>query len=213
MDDGTRTHDDWNHNPGLYQLSYTHHKTVKNCSLPVLKIGAPDRNRTCNRRLRRPVLYPVELRAPILHEQVSRSAPLKMVGVERFELPTSCSQSRRATRLRYTPITLCLFRASPYPAKLCDDTCCFRKGQLSCPCYFQLHSFPFGHPEVQPSPASPWCWWGTILHRKLTSVTNARPAMKPVFLRVPIAVTTLLETRSSQQKSCMMDMTTSCGAR
>jgi hypothetical protein len=23
--------------------------------------------------------------------------------VERFELPTSCSQSRRATRLRYTP--------------------------------------------------------------------------------------------------------------
>ncbi len=30
----------------------------------------------------------------------------KMVGVERFELPTSCSQSRRATRLRYTPTTL-----------------------------------------------------------------------------------------------------------
>ena len=27
----------------------------------------------------------------------------KMVGVKRFELPTSCSQSRRATRLRYTP--------------------------------------------------------------------------------------------------------------
>ena len=31
--------------------------------------------------------------------------PIKMVGVERFELPTSCSQSRRATRLRYTPNT------------------------------------------------------------------------------------------------------------
>jgi hypothetical protein len=29
-----------------------------------------------------------------------------MVGVERFELPTSCSQSRRATRLRYTPMKL-----------------------------------------------------------------------------------------------------------
>ena len=25
MDDGTRTHDDRNHNPGLYQLSYIHH--------------------------------------------------------------------------------------------------------------------------------------------------------------------------------------------
>ena len=28
------------------------------------EIGAPGRNRTCNRRLRRPVLYPIELRAP-----------------------------------------------------------------------------------------------------------------------------------------------------
>ena len=27
-----------------------------------------------------------------------------MVGVEGFEPPTSCSQSRRATRLRYTPV-------------------------------------------------------------------------------------------------------------
>ena len=25
MDDGTRTHDDRIHNPGLYQLSYAHH--------------------------------------------------------------------------------------------------------------------------------------------------------------------------------------------
>ena len=23
--DGVRTHDNWNHNPGLYQLSYSHH--------------------------------------------------------------------------------------------------------------------------------------------------------------------------------------------
>ena len=28
VDDGTRTHDDWNHNPGLYQLSYTHHYSI-----------------------------------------------------------------------------------------------------------------------------------------------------------------------------------------
>ena len=25
VDDGARTHDDRNHNPGLYQLSYAHH--------------------------------------------------------------------------------------------------------------------------------------------------------------------------------------------
>ena len=29
----------------------------------------------------------------------------KLVGVEGFEPPTSCSQSRRATKLRYTPTT------------------------------------------------------------------------------------------------------------
>jgi hypothetical protein len=28
---------------------------------------------------------------------------IKVVGVEGFEPPTSCSQSRRATKLRYTP--------------------------------------------------------------------------------------------------------------
>ena len=58
----------------------------------------PDRNRTCNPRLRRPVLYPVELRAD---RRGHRGQAL--VGVERFELPTSCSQSKRATGLRYTP--------------------------------------------------------------------------------------------------------------
>ena len=26
--DGTRTHDNRNHNPGLYQLSYSHHRTA-----------------------------------------------------------------------------------------------------------------------------------------------------------------------------------------
>jgi hypothetical protein len=51
--DGARTHDNWNHNPGLYQLSYSHH----------IKIGLPDRNRTCNPQFRKLVLYPVELRA------------------------------------------------------------------------------------------------------------------------------------------------------
>ena len=28
VDDGTRTHDDRNHNPGLYQLSYAHHNCI-----------------------------------------------------------------------------------------------------------------------------------------------------------------------------------------
>ena len=34
----------------------------------------------------------------------ARSKGKKLVGVDGFEPPTSCSQSRRATGLRYTPI-------------------------------------------------------------------------------------------------------------
>ncbi len=45
------------------------------------------------------MLYPDELRA---HQKPTLPRN-NLVGVERFELPTSCSQSRRATRLRYTP--------------------------------------------------------------------------------------------------------------
>ena len=57
--DGARTHDNWNHNPGLYQLSYSHHRDL-------IKYGLPDRNRTCNPQLRRLVLYPIELRADLV---------------------------------------------------------------------------------------------------------------------------------------------------
>ncbi len=84
--DGARTHDNRNHNPGLYQLSYGHHsclyrgtnypakpraapvtqpQRVTQAGLSKTKTGAPDRTRTCNLRLRRPLLYPVELRAPV----------------------------------------------------------------------------------------------------------------------------------------------------
>src|SRR2546428_6643843 len=67
--DGTRTHDNRNHNPGLYQLSYSHHccgtrRTNSYAIAPsIIQSGAPDRTRTCYPRLRRPVLYPLELRA------------------------------------------------------------------------------------------------------------------------------------------------------
>jgi hypothetical protein len=37
------------------------------------------------------------------HQDLSTDDDLKLVGVERFELPTHCSQSSCATRLRYTP--------------------------------------------------------------------------------------------------------------
>lgn len=28
VSDGNRTHDNWNHNPGLYRLSYAHHDKI-----------------------------------------------------------------------------------------------------------------------------------------------------------------------------------------
>ena len=60
--------------------------------------GMPGRNRTRNHLLRRQVLYPLSYG----HTKVRRGASL-LVGVRGFEPPTSCSQSRRATGLRYTP--------------------------------------------------------------------------------------------------------------
>ena len=59
MDDGIRTHDDRDHNPGLYQLSYAHHNfpnfTVKPDPVHnIVGFGAPGRTRTCNPRLSLP---------------------------------------------------------------------------------------------------------------------------------------------------------------
>ncbi len=87
--------------------------------------GAPGRIRTCYPRLRRPMLYPDELRAhawmppsPARRRRAAHGASfacierrhrgsvngIEVVGVEGFEPPTSSSQSWRATRLRYTPL-------------------------------------------------------------------------------------------------------------
>ena len=113
MSEGDRTLDNWSHNPVLYRLSYTHHKsghilakrdTLVNGNLPGFPEsmnGAPGRARTPDPRLRRPLLYPAELLAPV-------------VGARGFEPPTPCSQGRCATRLRYAPTrTSCL--AWPFP--------------------------------------------------------------------------------------------------
>ena len=52
------------------------------------------------RGLGRPLLYPAELRA---HFEVMAGRDAMLVGAEGFEPPTSCSQSRCATRLRHAP--------------------------------------------------------------------------------------------------------------
>ena len=65
VNDGIRTHDNRDHNPGLYQLSYAHHNIYIEYLNDKSWAGAPGRIRTCYPRLRRPMLYPDELRALI----------------------------------------------------------------------------------------------------------------------------------------------------
>ena len=64
-------------------------------------IGVTDGARTHDNRSHSPGLYQLSYSH---HEDPTENIAKKLVGVERFELPTSCSQSKRATRLRYTPI-------------------------------------------------------------------------------------------------------------
>ena len=62
------------------------------------EFGLSGGDRTPDPQLRRLMLYPTELPAV-----EAKPKTVNLVGVERFELPTLCSQSRCATRLRYTP--------------------------------------------------------------------------------------------------------------
>ena len=81
------------------------------CSVQ-LSYGRPDREDTCTparafmqqtrlSRCRAACACPKRTRAANSRATAKRS---RLVGVERFELPTSCSQSRCAARLRHTPL-------------------------------------------------------------------------------------------------------------
>ena len=65
--------------------------------------NTPGRTRTCDPRLRRPVLYPAELRAGRAVGPGAGSRRKHLVGARGFEPPTPCAQGRCATRLRYAP--------------------------------------------------------------------------------------------------------------
>ena len=91
----------WDSNPqqpesqsGTLPLSYGHHRRTSK-----RLCGLPGGTRTHNPRLRRLVLYPVELRAAPEQRKLHNT----WSGWRGFEPPTSCSQSKRATRLRHTP--------------------------------------------------------------------------------------------------------------
>ena len=99
--------------------------------------GLPGGDRTPDNRLRRPVLYPTELRAERGQEKL-------MVGAKGFEPSTLWSQTRCATRLRYTP-------TSTYSTRF------FRRSQLdslSIPSQFL--------PAFSPAPTLPPCTFASV---------------------------------------------------
>ena len=85
-------------------------------------ICAPDMTRTCNPRLRRPVLYPVELRAQIvLRANVCRGAGAQVKRCER--------ENARQPVKELRPFKMgCLLRPGLWPASACGD------GRRSKPC-------------------------------------------------------------------------------
>ena len=118
----------------LCQLSYIHRQTIRASNRPAH--GAPGGNRTPDRRIRNPLLYPTELQAqapPLARWPARRNDPPRrtgvapapaitgagrhrrghllaaggmLVGARGFEPPTPCSQSRCATGLRHAPTNL-----------------------------------------------------------------------------------------------------------
>ena len=86
VSDGTRTHNNRNHNPVLCQLNYAHHTVM---------IGAPEGTRTLDLRLRRPLLYPTELQAPTNRVWSGR---------EDLNLRPPAPKAGALTSLRYAPI-------------------------------------------------------------------------------------------------------------
>ena len=78
--------------------------------------GTPGRIRTCDLRIRSPLLYPLSYRrltflllagplvpSPLFARCRQHQSLGRMVGARGFEPPTPCSQSRCATRLRHAP--------------------------------------------------------------------------------------------------------------
>src|SRR5204862_7683666 len=95
VSEGICTPDPRGHNPVLCHLSYTHHVSL-DCSIV---LAFPPRQ--ARQKGFEPLTHGLEGRCSI---QLSYwRGRLVDVGASRFERPTTCSQGRCATRLRYAP--------------------------------------------------------------------------------------------------------------
>ncbi len=106
VNDGARTHDNRNHNPGLYQLSYIHrHKFGSIISSS--RVARLTGFEPVTIRLEGGCSIQLSYRRVTMILNIMRYRCLEeLVGAVGFEPTTLWSQTRCATRLRHTPIHL-----------------------------------------------------------------------------------------------------------
>src|SRR5260370_4863912 len=78
VDDGTRTRDGRNHNPGLYQLSYVHHRRTPAVARPAgIEPATAGLEGRCSIRLSYVRFITQQVRAPIVIFQADVPVPTK----------------------------------------------------------------------------------------------------------------------------------------
>ena len=107
VNDGARTHDNRNHNPGLYQLSYIHRYNILDSKISSYQMVRLTGFEPVTIRLEGGCSIQLSYRR--ITDDIQYHAYLRLeelVGAVGFEPTTPWSQTRCATKLRHAPIHL-----------------------------------------------------------------------------------------------------------
>ena len=107
VNDGARTHDNRNHNPGLYQLSYIHRYNILDSKVSSYQMVRLTGFEPVTIRLEGGCSILLSYRRMTYDIETSLNLCLEeLVGAVGFEPTTPWSQTRCATKLRHAPIHL-----------------------------------------------------------------------------------------------------------